>query len=340
MPRVVGTDPGTGSLDLLLLDDGQVVAQASLEPDDLRARPDALAETLRAWGPIDLIAGPSGYGLPLVRGSDVGEPEIDQMAWVRPDQRGRDAGVIGFRHWVRAVLASGWPSVFLPGGIHLPTIPAHRKANAIDMGTADKVAVAALACWADRRGGDAAGSFAVVEVGSAFTAVLVVEGGKVVDASAGSRGPIGMRAGGAWDGEAAYWLAPLAKADLFRGGVRDLGDLGPAAFRESLVKHVAGLRAVTPFGRIYLSGSAVAGDDGLGRSVAEALAPLGEVRRLPDLPGAWVKAAAQGAAIIADGLLGGGHAGVVEALELRAASGTIGDSLRIRDRPDHPGTTP
>ena len=334
MLRVVGTDPGTGSLDLLLLVDGRVAGQASLDPESLRARPDALAKTLRRWKPIDLIAGPSGYGLPLVRGEDVREADIDLMALVRPDQRGQDSGVIGFRHWVHAVLKSGWPSVFLPGGIHLPSIPAHRKANAIDLGTADKVAVAALACWADRHALPApAPSFAVIEIGSAFTAALVVEGGRIVDAAAGSRGSIGMKSGGAWDGEVAYRLGPLTKADLFRGGVRDLGAIGPAAFRESLVKHVAGLKAVTPFDRIYLSGSSVAGlgaGNDLRRLVTTALTPLGEVRRLVGLPGAWVKAAAQGAALLADGLAGGSHADLVDALDLRSASGTIGDTLRIR----------
>ena len=334
MVRVVGCDPGTSSLDLLLLVDGRVADQARLDPGTLRDRPGLIAESLGRWGPIDLVAGPSGYGLPLVRGEDVTEREIDLMAWVRPDERGRDSGVVGFRHWVRAVRDAGWPSVFLPGGIHLPTIPAHRKVNAIDLGTADKVCVAALACWADLRAyGGPAPAFAVVEVGSAFTAVLVIEGGRVVDAAAGTRGPIGMKSGGAWDGEVAYGLSPLAKADLFRGGVRDLGDLGPAAFRESLVKHVAGLRAVTPFGRIYVSGSAITEDRDWEQAVTAALSPLGEVRRLPDLPGAWVKAAAQGAALVADGLLGGEQAGWVEALALRAASGTIGDALRIRPSP-------
>lgn len=332
MPRVVGTDPGTSSLDLLLLVDGHLADQGSLAPDALQADPGLLLATLRSWGPIDLVAGPSGYGLPLVRGEDVSETEIDLMALVRPDQRGSAAGVIGFRAWVRAVLASGLPTVFLPGGIHLASIPRHRKFNAIDLGTADKVAVAALALRADRESGRD-GTFAVVEIGSAFTAILVLRKGRIVDASAGSRGPIGLRSGGAWDGETACWLGPLAKLDLFRGGLADLGLGDLDAFRESLVKHAAGLRAVTRFDRIYLSGSGVSGEARLEfrRVIERALRGIAEVVPLPGLPGSWVKEAAQGAALLADGLAGGDHGWLIESLDLRSASGTILDYLRIRD---------
>ena len=242
-------------------------------PVQIRSARDALADLLRDWSPIDLIAGPSGYGLPLIFGESMTEADIDLMALTRPDERGRDAGVLGFRSWVIPLLSSGIPTVFLPGGVHLSTIPIRRKANAIDLGTADKVAVVALAL---RQDAGLSRSFAVVEVGSAFTAVLILDGGSIVDASAGSRGPIGLRSGGAWDGEAAYWLSPLAKADLFRGGWADLGDLAPRAFAESLRKHVAGLRSVTPFDRVYLSGPEGSTEAGRGPRAA-ALGGLSKV---------------------------------------------------------------
>ncbi len=329
MPRVVGVDPGTSSLDLLLLDNGRVAAQHRFAPGTLRDDPLALANRLTAWAPIDLIAGPSGYGLPLIDGRDVTEAEIDLMSFTRPDERGRDSGVIGFRGWVRAFLASGVPTVFLPGGLHLPTIPTHRRLNAIDMGTADKVAVVALAVRHDAGRNRA---FAVVEVGSAFTAVMVIQDRAIVDASAGSRGPIGLKSSGAWDGEAAYWLAPLAKSDIFRGGWIDLGEFAPIAFAESLRKHVAGLRAVTSFDTAYLSG---AGLDRAEVRAATTLALDGLVGSpsLPSLPGAWVKHAAQGAALLADGLAGGVNLDLVEDLALRRASGTIIDYLRHRPTP-------
>ena len=328
MLRVVGSDPGTSSLDLLMLEDGVVVDQARLLPGQLRDDAKVLARLLTRWRPIDLVAAPSGYGLPLVRGEAFGEDHLEQMSLVRGDERGRDSGVVGFRAWVRAFVHSGAPLVFLPGGLHLPTIPAHRKVRAVDVGTADKVAVAALALWfaAKEAGGFDRARFAVVEIGSAFTAVLVLDHGRLVDASAGTRGPIGLRSGGGWDGELAYWRSPLSKEDLFHGGLADLGPLGPDAFGESLIKHVAGLQAITPFERIYLSGRGLEQPEIL-RLVADALARFGTITPLPSLPGAWVKHAAQGAAILADALAGGRYAPVAESLQLASASGSVWDVL-------------
>ena len=59
----------------------------------------------------------------------------------------------------------------------------------------------------------------------------------------------------------------------------------------------------------------------------EALAPLGRLVPLPSLPGACVKHAAQGSALIADSLAGGRFAPLADALELRSARGTIWDAV-------------
>src|SRR5262249_25179851 len=80
---------------------------------------------------------------------------------------------------VRAFRDSALPVMFLPGVIHLPTVPPHRKLNRIDLGTPDKLCVAAVAL----AGG--ATDACVVELGSAFTACLPGEGGWAV---AGRRG--------------------------------------------------------------------------------------------------------------------------------------------------------
>src|SRR5262249_13525928 len=192
-------------------------------------------------------AGPSGYGLPVKRACDCTDADLALMSLVRPEEHGTGQGVLGFSALLRALRICELPVAFLPGVIHLPTVPIHRKINRIDLGTADNLCVAALAlaqCAGDMEHCD----LCVVELGSAFTACLVLNGGRLVDAVGGTSGPFGWRSGGAWDGEAAYLLGPLTKEDLFSGGALSLEDSRQARtlFRESLLKAVVGLHAVTP----------------------------------------------------------------------------------------------
>jgi predicted butyrate kinase (DUF1464 family) len=66
MARVAGVDPGTVGFDLCGLDGERVILDRSLPTDTVAADPDTLIGLLSDAGPFDLIAGPSGYGLPLV----------------------------------------------------------------------------------------------------------------------------------------------------------------------------------------------------------------------------------------------------------------------------------
>ena len=339
MPRVVGCDPGTSSLDLLLMVEGQVADQARFQAGELSAAdgPARVIERLRTWLPLDLIAGPSGYGAPLVRAGQMTRAIRDEMTLVRVDEAGTAVGVGGFGRLLDALsAASDLPVIFTPGGIHLPTVPRWRKAGVVDLGTADKVAVAALALAVNERerreGQTSPERFGVVEFGTAFTSILVLDRGRLVDAQAGTNGPIGLGSGGRWDGETAYLAGSLSKAHLFQGGWNDLVASGwnheeaTRALVESVVKAVAGLKAVTFMERLDLSGR---GWDHavVGEPLIQALERLAPVRHLPGLPGAWVKPAAQGAAILADGLAGGEFRSVVAALELRSCRGSVRDGL-------------
>jgi predicted butyrate kinase (DUF1464 family) len=329
--RVAGADPGTSSLDVLILENGAVAEQVRFAPADLSTDPTAPVRWLEERGPFDLIAGPSGYGLPLVRAADCTEHDLALMALVRPDERGPDdqrrKGVLGFSAVVRALASSSLPVVFLPGVIHLSTVPAHRKINRIDLGTPDKLCVAALAL-ALRACDVATYSACVVELGSAFTACVVLQDGRVVAGVGGTVGPPGWGSGGAWDGEVAYLLSPLSKCDLFSGGAGSVPDAGTGRrmLVESLLGTVAGLRAVVPFGEVVLSGRLLGTEPGLVEEVRAAL-NFAPVVDLPSLSGAWVKHAAQGAAVLADGLAGGRYAPLVERMELRRAAGTVLDGL-------------
>ncbi len=345
--RVAGADPGTSGLDLLILQNGAVAEQVRFSPQELQADPARPVHWLEERGPFDLIAGPSGYGLPLVPAAELTDHHLDLMTLVRPDDRGEAQGVLGFTGLLRALRASTLPVVFLPGVLHLPTVPVHRKINRIDLGTPDKLCVAALALA--QHAVLPRATFCVVELGSAFTACVVVEQGQIVDGAGGTAGAVGWMSGGAWDGEFAYLLSPLHKRDLFRGGVRDLpGGQGMQVFRESLLKTIAGLQAVTPFTEIVLAGRLLEHETTLATGVVADLGRLGRVIPLEGLAGAWVKHAAQGAALLADGLAGGHHAPLVEQLLLTEAWGSVLSWLHHPAvanatgwlRPSVPGTSP
>jgi predicted butyrate kinase (DUF1464 family) len=348
-PRVAGIDPGTVSFGVCALDDGEVVLERSFPTADVGADPAPLVEALRAHGPFELVLGPAGYGLPLVPGEQVGDRELALIVLLREDEPYGRVGVGGMRSIARALVAAGLPMVFGPGAIHLPTIPAYRKWNRIDLGTADKVASVAL-CIVDqaRRLGIAFAetSFVMLELGGGFSAAVAVDGGRIVDGLGGSAGPIGARACGALDAEVAYLLGgALSKRTVFSGGALDpQGELdlsaGLAALRsdprhrdgwlaleEGAAKAALALTVSVPTPREVLVAGRLAKAPGVIEALGERLAAVAPVRVVAGLPGA--KAAAHGAAVLADGLAGGRYAALVERLGVAGAGGSALDHLRV-----------
>jgi predicted butyrate kinase (DUF1464 family) len=350
LTRVAGVDPGTVTFDVCVLDDGEVALERSFSTEDVGADPAPLVEALVDHGPFELVLGPAGYGLPLVPAEQVGERELALMLLVREDEPHGRVGVGGMRSIVHALIEAGLPLVFGPGAIHLPTVPAYRKWNRIDLGTADKVASVAL-CIADqarRLGVDfAETSFVMVELGGAFSAALAVNGGRIVDGLGGSAGPIGARACGALDAEAASLLGTaLSKRTVFSGGALDpQGELdlseglealrrdprhreGWLALEEGAAKAALALTISAPGPREILVAGRLAEAPGMLEALGARLAHVAPVRMAAGL-GARMKAAAQGAAVLADGLAGGRYAALVERLGVRDASGSALDHLRI-----------
>jgi predicted butyrate kinase (DUF1464 family) len=349
MPRVIGIDPGTISIDLCGLDDGRVFLDESLPTADALADPAAFRERLERAGPLNLIAGPSGYGLPLMAARDVSETQL-RLAYLAAE--GEPGGIGGLRALVRALARSPLPVVLTPGVIHLPSVPAHRKVNRVDMGTADKVCAAALAIHeqaAQLGGSERDVSFILLELGGAFTAALAVHEGRIVDGAGGTSGPMGARAAGALDGEVAYLAGSVSKALLFTGGAGLVaGDpeapaealaipqtprarLAWEAYLESAVKAIAALTVSVPGARqVVLSGRlarmAVVRDE-LERRLA-AIMPGVSVHVLSGFAHT-AKQAAQGAALLADGLAGGRCAGLVETMGIRESAGTVLDHLYV-----------
>jgi predicted butyrate kinase (DUF1464 family) len=333
--RVVGIDPGTVSLDACGLEDGRVFLDASWPTADLMADPRPLLDALLGAGPIDLITGPSGYGLPLCRASEVSDDEL-RLAFLAP--AGETGGIGGLRALARRLDQAGLPLVLTPGVLHLPTVPVHRKLNRVDLGTAEKVCAAALAIGMEieRRAcrvDDV--SFILLELGGAFTAGLAIEQGRIVDGLGGTSGPIGWRAAGALDGEVAFLAGEVSKAMLFDGGVERIAAAGPglratalAAYLEGATRAARLLHGSAPSADLVLLSGRHALDPEIGRPLRSRLADIGEVRALTGLA-ATAKQGAQGAAVLADGLTGGRYQELVERLGIREAKGTVLDYLYV-----------
>ncbi len=159
---------------------------------------------------------------------------------------------------------------------------------------------------------------------------------------------MGGRAAGALDGEVAFLAGTVSKRMLFSGGAAtiagtpdasaetlaaprtDRGRLAWEAYLESAVKAVVSLAVSAPRAReVIVSGrfARIASvRDELTRRLSAVAAP--PVQLLVGFAAAALQAA-QGAALLADGLAGGTSAALVDALAIRGASGTVLDHLHV-----------
>ena len=333
MTRVVGIDPGTLTIDLCGIVDGQLYLDRSWPTAQALSEPASLVEILTTSGPPDLIVGPSGYGLPLRRAEEATETDL-RLAFLAPP--GETGGIGGLRGLARALAGSGLPVVYVPAVIHLDTVPAHRKLNRVDLGTADKLCAAALGIRDQgerRRRKPEQVSFILIELGGGFTAGVAVERGQVVDGIGGTSGPIGWRAAGALDGEVAFLAGEITKSDLFQGGVTSFLERAPAlrsvaleAYVEGAMKAARQLRCSAPSADEILLSGRHAADAEIRDRMETGLADIGPVRLLTGFA-TIAKQGAQGAALIADGLAGGGNRVLVDRLRIREARGTVLDHL-------------
>lgn len=351
MPRVIGIDPGTVSIDLCGLDDGRLFLDRSVPTADALTDPARFVRLLEDAGPLDLVAGPSGYGLPLTRARDATEGDL-RLALLAPP--GETGGIGGLGALVRALARSRLPVVLTPGVLHLPTVPEHRKVNRVDMGTADKVCAVALAVvdQARRLGCPlSATSFVLLELGGVFTAGLAVAGGRIVDGAGGSAGALGFRAAGALDGEVAFLAGSVSKDMLFRGGVAAVAGweegtepverlahpatarerVASEAFIESTVKTAVALALSVPGTPEFVLSGRLARVEAVSATLRRRLEPLAAVHVLEGFA-AVAKQAAQGAALVADGLAGGTERELVELLAIREARGSVLDHLYVVPR--------
>jgi predicted butyrate kinase (DUF1464 family) len=356
--RVLGIDPGTKSMDLCGLEDGVVFYEKSLDNAELLREPELLRRSVREALPLDLIAGPSGYGVEVTRMEEIPEEIFEDWYYnyillttkgevLKAIERGL-FGALLYRNMTEACLwmrREGLPVVFIPSVVELPTVPEFRKVNRVDLGTADKMAVAVLGvyCQAERLGlPHREVSFLLVEMGYGYNAVLGVEGGRIVDGIGGTTFPgPGFLTASSLDAELVQLVGRWERGDVFVGGAATLtGEMDPERFAEGegerfelafqammegVEKAVSSLRVSVRRPReLLISGRLVR----VGRIRRELERRLGEVKEVGRLEGARItKETAQGYAVVADGLAGGRFRELVEWMGIREARGTALDHL-------------
>lgn len=350
MVRVCGIDPGTGSWDFVGLENGKVVLDTSIPTKNIVSTPSLVIDVIKSMGNLDLIVAPSGYGLPLTRIDELDE----KKSFLLTLKREEDKKSIGLSEVVKLLVNEKINGYFIPGIKHLPTVPKFRKVGKIDMGTSDKLCSVALALYEESRRLKkeySEISFILVEMGSGFTAVIGVKNGQVVDAVGGAEGGIGFLACGGLDAEVAYLLGKFDKNLIYSGGavyIAGYDGLSPEEFEimaargderfklaweamlESTVKDVAAINvSVGNTPQILLSGK-LSRIESMRKELHTRLSSFADVRKVKGFA-QISKEAAQGAALIADGLAGGSNKSLVDSLKIREANGTVLDYIYFKE---------
>jgi predicted butyrate kinase (DUF1464 family) len=335
MVRVIGIDPGTKSFDFCGLDDEKIILDISISTGDIVKEPELLSNIIKDTKP-DLVVGPSGFGIPITNIKNIGERELFLMSLIK---KGDKKSILGLRTSVNRMKKNKLPVFFIPGVIHLPTIPYFRKLNKIDMGTADKLCCAALGIRDQALKYDILyneTSFILLELGFGYTAAVAVHKGKIVDGIGGSTGNIGFLSLGGMDSELAYLLGGFNKELVFKGGVEKLAKTPEElmknedalnAYLESAIKDVLQLTASVNPREILISGR-ISRVEGLFEELKQRL-EIAPLRRIEGFMTKNVKEAAQGAAIIANGLAGGNFSGLIELMQIKKATGTSLDYILL-----------
>ena len=336
MARVIGIDPGTKSFDFCGLEGENVFLDRSVSTQEIIKEPGLVSDIIIKAG-ADLVVGPSGFGIPVTSIDDITERELFLMSLVKKNNEKKNN--LGMRRSISFLKKCNVPVFFIPGVIHLPTVPDYRKINKIDMGTADKLCCAALgvrdqSLRLKREFNET--TFIALEMGFGYTAAIAVKNGEVVDGIGGSSGNIGFLSMGGMDAELAYLLGGFNKELIFRGGVATLAETADElidndtmlnAFVEGAIKDILELTVSVKPDEILVSGR-ISRAKGIFEEVKKRV-DIAPVRRLEGFNTRYVKEAAQGAALIANGLSGGEYSELIDVMKLKKAKGTALDHILL-----------
>ena len=363
--RVLGIDPGTKSMDLCLLENGEIAGEASVETKDAAENPGILIEKINEMRPLDVIVVPSGYGVEVMSMEQIPKGLLEEwyytfvLATTKEEiEEGVRKGVVGANiyfamvKFAKELYEFRAKKIMIPGVINLQTVPLHRKLNRIDLGTADKLSVATLGIHevAEEFGieyGEV--SYIHVELGFGYNAVMGIENGKIIDGIGGSMMPgPGFLTAGALDLEVAQAVGFFDKKDVFTTGCasiagvmtpeellekseKDLkGKLCLEAFIESICKAVHQMHYVVQNPKIILLSGRISRLERVKKELKKRLDKIAEIRTMRGLEGAkLVKETAQGYSILGDGLSGGKFSGLVRHAEIDMARGSALDYILI-----------
>jgi len=351
MIRSVGIDPGTKSYGIIGLEDGTVILDTMIPTKNVVNNPNLILDVLKSIGEIDLLVAPSGMGVPMVKIEDLNDKHLFEMTL----EKKIEGKITAISKVARLLKNEGYKGYFIPGVKHLTTVPEYRKINKIDLGTADKVCSAVLGIFDQSQKLSIPyeeTSFIMVEMGSGFNAILGIKNGQIIDGLGGTVGSMGFLSCGALDGELAYLLGDFKKKLLYQGGAayvagyRELSfdefiilsnrdqkfKIAYDAFIEGIVKGVAAINCSVKKPReILLSGKLSQYSD-LQNKLTERIGEIAPIRKINGLKTAKIaKEAAQGAAIIADGLAGGQFKNLLEVTKIKEAKGSNLDYIYLKN---------
>ena len=347
----LGIDPGSKSWDFFGLENNKPILDTSLPTKDLINDPQKAIDIIDSVKSINLMVVPSGFGLPLKDVKDLTEKDI--FLTLLKFNRKEKNQLLGLGKVLRLIKAQQIPGIIVPGVKHLPTVPRYRKINKIDMGTADKIctSVTGIRDQMERlKITPEKTNFIMVEIGYGFTAVLAIENGQIIDGIGGSN-ILGFRASGSLDGELAYLIKTIHKRNIYKGGVAYISGYSDLSLKEitllaekdeqtktalkaylsSVKKAVYGISSSfshkNQITEILLAGRG-ANLTYLKEKMINGLSDVAPVKLMKSYS-QIAKRAAQGAAFIANGILGGEFEPIVANMQLKNASGSILDDIYI-----------
>ena len=352
--RVIGIDPGSFSWDIYGYDveTNEICIDISIKTANIMENSDEFFKALENIEPFDLMVAPSGFGLPIKKVQELTDEDIYCMT-LSTEKTPQIVGLKNILHKLKQMRWEKGEAYVIPGVKHLPTVKKYRKINRIDLGTADKVCsvVVGIRDIMERsniQSSDA--NFIMIELGTAFSAIIAVEGGQIIDGIGGSN-LMGFKACGSLDAELACLMKPISKTEIYKGGANSIGGnenntpeelflrtkddsqakIAIQSYVDNIVKGVFAIKSVfnqaTPPNYILLSGR-LANEKFIEMILDQKLRILAPVRVMKTYS-KIAKRAAQGAAFIADGLIGGKLQPIIKNLKLEDAKGSILDFIYL-----------